>query len=125
MGCGRVGSTLARSLEDRDHDVSVIDSNPDAFRRLGPTFDGTKVTGIGFDQGVLERAGIEKADAFAAVSSGDNSNIISARLARETFGVSRVGSMPSPSLSIQAMRLLDWDWKSTVRWPTQASLAGT
>ena len=56
MGCGRVGSTLAKSLEDRSHDVSVIDSNPDAFRRLGPSFDGAKVTGIGFDQTVLERA---------------------------------------------------------------------
>src|SRR6187551_2526967 len=90
MGCGRVGSALARSLEDRNHTVSVIDSNPDAFRRLGPSFNGTKVTGIGFDQVVLERAGVENADAFAAVSSGDNSNIISARVARETFGVQRV-----------------------------------
>jgi trk system potassium uptake protein TrkA len=87
MGCGRVGSTLAHALEDRGHTVSIIDSNPDAFRRLGPSFNGTKVTGIGFDQGVLERAGVEKADAFAAVSSGDNSNIISARVARETFNV--------------------------------------
>src|SRR6476619_3390951 len=90
MGCGRVGSALARSLEDRNHTVSVIDSNPDAFRRLGPSFSGTKVTGIGFDQGVLERAGVEKADAFAAVSSGDNSNIIAARVARETFGIQQV-----------------------------------
>ena len=90
MGCGRVGSTLAKSLEDRSHDVSVIDSNPDAFRRLGPSFNGTKVTGIGFDQDVLERAGVEHADAFAAVSSGDNSNIISARVARETFGIQQV-----------------------------------
>ncbi|HEY0643083.1 MAG TPA: NAD-binding protein, partial [Nocardioides sp.] len=57
MGCGRVGSTLARSLEDRNHTVSIIDTNPDAFRRLGPTFHGTKVTGVGFDQDVLDRAG--------------------------------------------------------------------
>ena len=57
MGCGRVGSTLARSLEDRNHTVSVIDSNPDAFRRLGPSFNGTKVTGYGFDQAVLTEAG--------------------------------------------------------------------
>src|SRR6478672_3474345 len=71
MGCGRVGSTLARSLEDRNHTVSIIDSNPDAFRRLGPSFNGTKVTGIGFDQGVLERAGVEKADAFAAGAEPD------------------------------------------------------
>ena len=90
MGCGRVGSTLARSLEDRNHTVSVIDSNPDAFRRLGPSFNGTKVTGYGFDQAVLTEAGIERADAFAAVSSGDNSNIIAARVARETFGIQQV-----------------------------------
>src|SRR3954464_7623896 len=90
MGCGRVGSTLARSLEDRNHTVSIIDSNPDAFRRLGPSFNGTKVTGYGFDQAVLTEAGIERADAFAAVSSGDNSNIIAARVARETFGIQQV-----------------------------------
>ena len=90
MGCGRVGSTLARSLEDRNHTVSVIDSEPDAFRRLGPGFNGDKVTGYGFDQEVLEKAGIRRADAFAAVSSGDNSNIIAARVARETFGIQQV-----------------------------------
>ena len=90
MGCGRVGSTLARSLEDRNHTVSVIDSNPDAFRRLGPSFNGDKITGYGFDQAVLSKAGIERADAFAAVSSGDNSNIIAARVARETFGIQQV-----------------------------------
>src|SRR3546814_5049311 len=69
MGCGRVGSTLARSLEDRNHTVAVIDSEPDAFRRLGPGFNGDKVAGIGFDQQVLEKAGIRRADAFAAVAS--------------------------------------------------------
>lgn len=90
MGCGRVGSTLARSLEARDHSTAVIDQNPDAFRRLGPSFTGSTVTGRGFDREVLKRAGIETADAFAAVSSGDNSNIISARVAREQFGVTNV-----------------------------------
>ncbi|MGI9085263.1 MAG: potassium channel family protein [Aeromicrobium sp.] len=90
MGCGRVGSTLTRLLEDRGHTTAVIDSNPDAFRRLGPSFSGVTVTGVGFDRGVLEEAGIEKADGFAAVSSGDNSNIISARVAREQFSVENV-----------------------------------
>ena len=90
MGCGRVGATLARNLEQRGHTTAVIDSNPDAFRRLGPSFSGITVTGVGFDKGVLEEAGIEKADGFAAVSSGDNSNIISARVAREQFGVDNV-----------------------------------
>jgi trk system potassium uptake protein len=90
MGCGRVGSTLAHSLEDRDHSVAVIDTNADAFRRLGPSFAGTTVTGVGFDKDVLEAAGIDRAAGFAAVSSGDNSNIISARVAREQFGITNV-----------------------------------
>ena len=90
MGCGRVGSTLAHNLENRDHSVSVIDRNPDAFRRLGPSYSGTTVEGYGFDREVLVEAGIEGAGAFAAVSSGDNSNIISARVAREQFGITNV-----------------------------------
>src|SRR4029078_10836989 len=90
MGCGRLGSTLAHNLQSRGHSVAVIDQNPDAFRRLGVDFGGLTVTGIGFDRSVLLEARIERADAFAAVSSGDNSNIISARLARETFSVPRV-----------------------------------
>ncbi|MDQ3629163.1 MAG: TrkA family potassium uptake protein [Actinomycetota bacterium] len=90
MGCGRVGSTLARGLETRGHTAAVIDQNPDAFRRLGPGFSGTTVTGVGFDRNVMMQAGIESAAAFAAVSSGDNSNIISARVAREQFGIDTV-----------------------------------
>lgn len=90
MGCGRVGSTLTRSLEERGHSTAVIDMNAEAFRRLGPDFRGITVTGPGFDRGVLEEAGIQRADAFAAVSSGDNSNIISARVAREMYGVKNV-----------------------------------
>lgn len=90
MGCGRVGATLARELEQRDHTVSMVDSDPDAFRRLGPDFNGDTVTGYGFDREVLEQAGIKRGDAFAAVSSGDNSNIIAARVARESFGIRQV-----------------------------------
>jgi len=90
MGCGRVGSSLAHQLESRGHSVAVIDINPEAFRRLGEGFRGTTVTGLGFDRDTLVAAKIEDADAFAAVSSGDNSNIISARVARETFGVQKV-----------------------------------
>ena len=90
MGCGRVGSVLAQSLASRDHSVAVIDQNPAAFRRLGPDFDGQSVTGVGFDKQVLAEAGIARADAFAAVSSGDNSNIIAARVAREVYQVSTV-----------------------------------
>lgn len=90
MGCGRVGASLTRNLQDRDHTIAVIDSNPDAFRRLGGWFTGTTVTGMGFDRTVLREAGITEADGFAAVSSGDNSNIISARVAREQFAVENV-----------------------------------
>jgi trk system potassium uptake protein TrkA len=90
MGCGRVGSAVARNLERVGHSVAIIDQNADAFRRLGPDFAGEQVTGIGFDRATLTKAGIERASAFAAVSSGDNSNIIAARVARETFGLQHV-----------------------------------
>jgi trk system potassium uptake protein len=116
MGCGRVGSTLARSLEDRDHTVAIIDSNPDAFRRLGPSFAGTKVTGVGFDQDVLDRAGIDRADAFAAVSSGDNSNIIAARVARETFGIQQVVARIYDPGRAEVYQRLGITTVATVKW---------
>jgi trk system potassium uptake protein len=116
MGCGRVGSTLARGLEDRNHTVSIIDSNPDAFRRLGPSFSGTKVTGMGFDQDVLERAGIGRADAFAAVSSGDNSNIIAARVARETFGIQQVVARIYDPGRAEVYQRLGITTVATVKW---------
>jgi trk system potassium uptake protein TrkA len=90
MGCGRVGSSLALQLVRRDQSVAIIDQDPLAFRRLGDDFGGTTIKGVGFDRETLISAGIEDADAFAAVSSGDNSNIIAARVARETFNVARV-----------------------------------
>lgn len=116
MGCGRVGSTLARSLEDRNHTVSVIDSNPDAFRRLGPTFNGTKVTGYGFDQATLTEAGIQRADAFAAVSSGDNSNIIAARVARETFSIASVVARIYDPGRAEVYQRLGITTVATVKW---------
>jgi trk system potassium uptake protein len=90
MGCGRVGSLLALELESNGHTVAVIDQSKDAFRRLGPDFKGRTVTGVGFDRDTLLEAGIEGAEAFAAVSNGDNSNILAARVARESFGVTNV-----------------------------------
>jgi trk system potassium uptake protein len=116
MGCGRVGSTLARSLEDRNHTVSVIDSEPDAFRRLGPAFNGDKVTGYGFDQEVLEKAGIRRAEAFAAVSSGDNSNIIAARVARETFGIQQVVARIYDPGRAEVYQRLGITTVATVKW---------
>ncbi|MBT1002085.1 TrkA family potassium uptake protein [Paenarthrobacter sp. DKR-5] len=90
MGCGRVGVTLAHTLEDSGHSVAIIDQDDRAFRRLRSGFTGRKVTGVGFDRETLKRAEIEKAYAFAAVSSGDNSNILATRVARETFHVQHV-----------------------------------
>jgi trk system potassium uptake protein TrkA len=90
MGCGRVGSLLALELESNGHTVAVIDQTKEAFRRLGPDFKGRTVTGVGFDRDTLLEAGIEGAEAFAAVSNGDNSNILAARVARESFGVTNV-----------------------------------
>jgi trk system potassium uptake protein len=116
MGCGRLGSTLAQNLEGRGHSVAVIDQNSDAFRRLGGDFGGITVTGIGFDRDVLRAAGIERADAFAAVSSGDNSNIISARLARETFGVSRVVARIYDARRAQVYERLGIPTVATIRW---------
>lgn len=122
MGCGRVGSTLARSLEYRNHTVSVIDSDPDAFRRLGPGFNGEKVAGMGFDQEVLERAGINRADAFAAVSSGDNSNIIAARVARETFGIEQVVARIYDPGRAEVYQRLGISTVATVKWTSDQVL---
>ncbi|HEX5595651.1 MAG TPA: TrkA family potassium uptake protein [Micromonosporaceae bacterium] len=116
MGCGRVGSTLAHTLDSHGHSVAVIDRDADAFRRLKPDFGGTTVTGVGFDRGVLRHAGIERADAFAAVSSGDNSNIISARLARETFGVFRVVARIYDQRRAEVYERLGIPTVATVRW---------
>jgi len=90
VGCGRVGSSLARNLVDEGHTVSIIDRKAAAFERLGSSFAGEAFAGIGFDRDLLVRAGIERAEAVAAVTNGDNSNILVARVARETFGVERV-----------------------------------
>jgi len=90
MGCGRVGSLLAHTLDDAGHSVAVVDHEPSAFRRLESRFGGQTISGVGFDRDVLIEAQIESADAFVAVSNGDNSNILAARVARETFGVAKV-----------------------------------
>ncbi len=90
VGCGRVGASVAGELLAAGHSVAVVDRRVAAFERLGPRFGGTTVTGIGFDRDRLIEAGIERAEAVAAVTSGDNSNILVARVARETFGVVRV-----------------------------------
>jgi trk system potassium uptake protein TrkA len=122
MGCGRVGSTLAYGLEERGHSVAVIDADGDAFRRLGSDFNGITVTGMGFDREVLISAGIERADAFAAVSSGDNTNIISARVARETFGVKRVVARIYDPKRAEVYERLGIPTVATVRWTAERML---
>lgn len=90
VGCGRVGVAVAKQLVDDGHDVVVIDKRSDTFRRLGDDFPGRTMVGIGFDRDTLTEAGITADSAVMAVTSGDNSNILIARVARETFGVRRV-----------------------------------
>ena len=90
VGCGRVGSTLALELSESGHDVVVIDRNANAFRRLGDNFKGRTFKGIGFDRNLLAEAGITPQSAVIAVTSGDNSNILAARVARELYRVERV-----------------------------------
>jgi len=122
MGCGRVGSTLALSLEERGHSVAVVDHNGESFRRLGADFNGLTVTGEGFDRQVLIAAGIERADGFAAVSSGDNSNIISARVARETFGVQKVAARIYDAKRAEVYERLGIPTVATVRWTADRML---
>ncbi|MBB2911819.1 trk system potassium uptake protein TrkA [Streptosporangium becharense] len=111
-----MGSTLAHILEDSGHSVAIIDRDPQAFRRLRAGFRGRRVTGIGFDRDVLEEAGIGAASAYVAVSSGDNSNIISARVARETFGVDNVVARIYDSRRAEVYQRLGIPTVATVRW---------
>ncbi len=90
MGCGRVGGALTVELAKGGHSVSIIDKRPEAFERLPPGFEARTIVGLGFDREVLEEAGIKEAEAFVAVSNGDNSNIVSARIAREHYHVPKV-----------------------------------
>src|SRR5450755_2546707 len=116
MGCGRVGSTIAHILEDQGHSVAVIDQEAEAFRKLRSGFKGSKITGIGFNREILIEAGIEHADAFAAVSSGDNSNVIAARVARESFSVQNVVARIYDPGRAEVYQRLGIPTVATVRW---------
>ncbi|MFD3488725.1 potassium channel family protein [Streptomyces sp. NPDC058665] len=122
MGCGRVGAALATSLERQGHTVAVIDQDPTAFRRLGSGFGGRRVNGVGFDQDTLRDAGIEDAGAFAAVSSGDNSNIIAARVAREMFGIENVAARIYDPRRAEVYQRLGIPTVATVRWTADQML---
>ena len=118
MGCGRVGSTLAKDFQALGHSVAVIDQDREAFRRLGADFNGLTVAGVGFDRDTLLEAGIEKADAFAAVSNGDNSNILAARVARETYGVASVVARIYDPARAEIYQRLGIPTVATVLWTT-------
>ena len=90
VGCGRVGSTLARKLDEEGHEVTVIDLNESQFSRLGENFTGKTIKGTGIDEDVLRSAGIEEADAFVAATNGDNRNIMASQIAKEIFKVPHV-----------------------------------
>lgn len=119
MGCGRVGSTLAQELDARGHSIAIIDQDPTSFRKLPSTFGGRTVAGVGFDRDRLIEAGIEQADAFAAVSSGDNSNIISARVARETFNVPKVIARIYDPRRAEIYQRLGVETVASVAWTAQ------
>lgn len=118
MGCGRVGSLLARSIEGRGHSVAVIDTDAEAFRRLGSGFKGITVKGVGFDREVLEAADIRRADGFAAVSSGDNSNILAARVVREVYHVTNVVARIYDQGRAEVYERLGIPTVATVKWTT-------
>jgi trk system potassium uptake protein TrkA len=122
MGCGRVGLALAQTLDHGGHSVAVIDQVPSAFSKLDPDFGGTTVTGIGFDRDTLRKAGIEHADAFAAVSSGDNSNILAARVARETFTVGNVVARIYDPRRAEVYQRLGIPTVASVMWQTDQIL---
>ncbi len=119
MGCGRVGAGLASAMSRRGHHVVVIDRDESSFHRLADDFRGRTVHGVGFDRDVLIDAGIQTADAFAACSSGDNSNIISARVARETFGVERVVARIYDAKRAAVYERLGIPTVATVPWTTE------
>ncbi|HEV7525787.1 MAG TPA: TrkA family potassium uptake protein [Acidimicrobiia bacterium] len=122
IGCGRVGSELAGALLQSGHSVAVVDKNVRAFRRLGPDFAGNTVVGFGFDRDHLTQAGIEQAGAFASVTNGDNSNILCARIARETYGIEHVVARiydPRRALIYQRLGI---PTVATVAWTTDQVL---
>lgn len=122
VGCGRVGAGLAGSIEELGHTVAVIDRRPKAFVRLPDGFQGRTVAGVGFDRDRLIEAGIEEADALAAVTNGDNSNIIVARIAKETFGIERVVARIYDPRRAAIYERVGIPTIATVQWATERVL---
>ena len=122
VGCGRVGSSLATALEEGGHSVAIIDKVAKAFTRLPPDFKGKKIVGLGFDRDRLAEAGIDGAGGVAAVTSGDNSNIIVARIARETYGVENVVARIYDPGRAMIYQRLGISTVATVHWATDQAL---
>lgn len=118
MGCGRAGTRLARRLDKDGHSVAVVDKDPTSFHLLGLDFKGRTVTGIGFDPNILVEAGVERADAFIAVSSGDNSNIVSAMVAKDVFHVPKVITRIYDPRRAQIYRRMGIPTVAPVTWGT-------
>jgi trk system potassium uptake protein TrkA len=124
VGCGRVGSGVAVQLESQGHTVSIIDRSKRSFDRLPPDFKGTKVVGSGFDREALDAAGAHDAGALASVTNGDNSNILCARIARETYGIANVvARIYDPERAVIYQRLgiptvatVSWTTTQVLRW---------
>ena len=119
MGCGRVGVATTVELAKRGHSVAIIDKTPAAFDKLPPGFEARKIVGQGFDRSVLEEAGIKDAGAFVAVSSGDNSNIVSARIAREHYHVPKVIARIFDPARAEIYEKLNIPTVASVRWAAQ------
>jgi trk system potassium uptake protein TrkA len=117
VGCGRVGSGLALDLTNSGHSVAIIDKLPSAFRRRLPEeWPGKKIVGFGFDKDILTQAGAQSADCLAAVTSGDNSNILTARIARETFEIENVVARIYDPKRAEIYQKLGIPTVATVKW---------
>jgi trk system potassium uptake protein TrkA len=123
VGCGRVGAELADALGQREFSVAIIDKNPSAFEHLHPGFEGKTLVGPGFDRDILEDAGIREADVFIAVTNGDNSNIVCARIAKEHYGCKTVAARIYDPRRAEIYERLGIPTVATVAWTTDQVLA--
>jgi trk system potassium uptake protein TrkA len=122
-GCGRVGAMLATKLSAEGHEIVVIDKDPITFARLGKSFSGLTIRGMVFDKGVLDKAGADRTDAYIAVTSGDNSNVVSATIAREIYRVPKVVARIFDPRRAEIYRRLGIQTVSSVSWATNEIVA--
>lgn len=124
VGCGRVGAELAQVLQTREFSVSIIDKDANAFeQRLLPGFSGKRLVGVGFDQEILEEAGIRDAQIFVSVTRGDNTNIVAARIAKEHYNVPKVAALIYDPRRAQMYERLGISTVAEVAWATDQMLA--